>query len=485
MTEGEPSMNHSIRKIHAAAVRILKEVGIRLPHPEVLEILRQQGMRISGDRVFFEETQIMDWVQKAPAEFTLYARNPRHDMVIGGGHAGCAPGFGWPTTLGAGGARREGLGKGYFPFSKLVHQSPGFKINGGILVQPNDVDPATSHLVMLYAAVLASDKCLMGVPGHAAQINATMEMLALLYGGMDAFTARPRVLTMISTISPLLIDEMALDSVLACARHNQPMIISPAPAAGTTGPIDLAGNVALATAEALACITVAQMVREGVPVVFGLQSYGADLRTGDISIGSPAYALQAGCCARLARHYGLPSRAGGATTDARSVNVQSGYESMLAISTAFENRINLMVHSAGILDRFAGMSYEQFMVDLELIRMVRFYRRGIVIESDADLAVDLIGKVGPGGQFLTQMDTMKKCRTHSWVPAFSGNPSGEKKPPGDQVLGEIRRRMNDTLETYQQPPLPDDALREIDRFLTGQAGVAPETLSAVKTGIAA
>jgi trimethylamine:corrinoid methyltransferase-like protein len=32
------------------------------------------------------------------------------------------------------------------------------------------------------------------------------------------------------------------------------------------------------------------------------------------------------------------------------------------------------------------------------------------------LNMDLIQKIGPGGQFLTSRDTMEKCRSHSWNP---------------------------------------------------------------------
>jgi len=108
--------------------------------------------------------------------------------------------------------------------------------------------------------------------------------------------------------------------------------MSPGPAAGTTGPIDLAGTMALATAEALACIAIAQMIRPGVPVLFGLQCFGADLKTANISIGSPAYALMAKHTAELARYLNLPSRCGGSTTDALCVSPQSGYEGMLSMN---------------------------------------------------------------------------------------------------------------------------------------------------------
>ncbi len=466
-------MASTTTKIHQTAMRILAEVGVRICHPEVLSRFQDHGLRVSRDRVFFTENQVMDWTAKAPATFTLHARNPSYDMVIGGENTECAPGYGCPTIIAADGSRREACLSDYQAFAKLVHQSPEFNINGGILAQPTDVSADHSHLAMLYTALTCSDKCLMGVPGHKPQIQAAMDMLAIVFGGMESFTAKPHVLTMISTISPLVIDAMALDSILVCARHNQPMMISPAPAAGSTGPIELAGNVALATAEALTGIVVAQLVRPGVPVIFGLQSNGADMRTANISIGSPVYALQAGYCAQLARHYHLPSRAGGATTDAPAVTVQSGYESMLSLFSGFENHINLMVHSAGILDRYAAMSYEQFMVDLEMIRMVRFYRQGIAAHTEEDLGFEVIRQVGPGGQFLTHRDTIKKCRTHAWIPAFGSGRTQNR--PAEQILSDIRARCDQALADYRRPAMAPATLHDLDRFLSDQ-GMDPVIL---------
>jgi trimethylamine--corrinoid protein Co-methyltransferase len=257
---------------------------------------------------------------------------------------------------------------------------------------------------------------------------------------------------------------MALQSILVTVRHGQPLIISPSPAAGMTGPINMAGNVALATAEALAGITIAQMIREGTPVIFGLQSNGADLRTGTISIGSPAYALQAGYCARLARMYGLPSRGGGTTTDAKTVSVQSGYESMLSMLTAFQNKINLIVHSAGILDSFAGMSYEKFVVDLEIIEMVKFYLKDMAVDADA-LSFDGIKEVGPGGQFLTALDTFKKCRTHSWNPEISLRGTVTGNTPDGKLFENINQKINKMQDGYQKPELDAEIQKDLRRYL--------------------
>ena len=47
---------------------------------------------------------------------------------------------------------------------------------------------------------------------------------------------------------------------------GQPLIISCLAIAGATGPVTLAGNLALQNAEVLAGIVLAQLVREGTPV---------------------------------------------------------------------------------------------------------------------------------------------------------------------------------------------------------------------------
>lgn len=402
-----------------------------------------------------------------------------HDVVIGGDRIACAPGYGCATIYDATGGTREALLSDYIELSKLVHQCPHFQVNGGILAQPSDVPADKSHLIMLSAAITHSDKCLMGIPGNAAHIQDVMEMAAILFGGNASLMEKPRILTMISTISPLQIDEMALSSILASARYRQPLIISPAPAAGTTGPIDLATNIALATAEALAAIAVAQMIQPGLPVIFGLQCYGADLRTGNISIGSPAYSLQAKYCAALARMYKIPSRGGGTTNDAKAVSPQSGYESMLSMLTAWQNRVNLIVHSAGILDSFSGISYEQFIMDMELIDMIRYYEDDLEV-SDNTLNFDLIREVGPGGQFLTSPDTLQKCRTHTWNPEISLRGSIGNADPHEMFLANIARKRQKMVSGYKKPELAENISARLYDFLAAR-GISGEILNQIFT----
>jgi len=464
-------------KIYTQGIKILNEVGIKLKHPGIIDLVRENGVRVEQETAFFARDQIESWICKAPESFTLQAKNPLYDAVIGGTHRHFIAGYGCPTIYEKNGRSRGALLKDYVQFARLVHQCNHFSINGGILAQPNDVPAEISHLVMVYAALQASDKCLMGVPGNDSHMHQIMDMAAIVFGGKKALKHTHRVITLVNTISPLLIDETALSTIKVSAEYNQPLIISPAPAAGTTGPIDMAGNLSLATAEALAAIAIAQMVRPGVPVVFGVQCNTADLRTGGVSIGSPGYALQGKYTAALAKMLKLPCRCGGATTDAVCASPQSGYESMLSMVTACQNTVNLMIHSAGILDSFAAISYEKFIMDLEILDMLTFYLNDVEV-NDTTLNMDLIKEVGPGGQFLTCMDTMKKCRSHSWNPrvGVSGNVSPENAL--DLYYKNIDHALDQMLSSYQQPKVDADIKAKQDAFMMDQ-GVSSQILLSI------
>jgi len=171
-----------------------------------------------------------------------------------------------------------------------------------------------------------------------------------------------------------------------------------------TGPSTLAGNLALQNAEILAGIVLAQLVREGTPVVFAGASSIAEMRSGALSIGSPEMAMNTAATAQMGRYYNLPVRGGGAVCDAKLPDSQAAYESMMSLLMAMAqvSGINFVLHSAGILDSYNCMSYEKFVIDDEMCGMVKKIKRGYEVNPDT-LAFDIIKEVGPGGHFLDGM----------------------------------------------------------------------------------
>ncbi|HBW35287.1 MAG TPA: trimethylamine methyltransferase, partial [Desulfosporosinus sp.] len=55
-------MDDDLRKIHEASMAVLEQTGMRFHHPKVLEIMRQNRIRIEGQTAFFTRAQVIDWV---------------------------------------------------------------------------------------------------------------------------------------------------------------------------------------------------------------------------------------------------------------------------------------------------------------------------------------------------------------------------------------------------------------------------------------
>ena len=462
-------------------MEILQRGGVRFSDPLALEILKKNGVTLSGNTAFFTEDKVMSFVERAPARFTLFARNPAHDMTLGEGTSYYAPGYGCPAVIDDDGTKRNARFEDYVRFVKLVQKSDHFKINGGILVQPSDLLAPFATPLMIWATVNLSDKVIIGVPGTAREVEQIMAMGAILFNGQESFMAKPRILTLVNTLSPLQIDSNTINTIKIVAENRQALIISPGPMAGATGPVTLAGNIALGNAEALAAIAFAQMVRPGTKVIYGLQATTADLRTGGISIGSPGGAVQSRYCSALARKYKLPARNGGTSTDARCVSVQSGYESMLSMLVACESKTDLILHSAGILDSYGAMSYEQFIIDLEMMDMIDYLMADLPMDSDA-LGADLISRAGPGGQFLTSPHTLKHCRTVPFISALSHNRPGTdvKKDPNN--LAFIHSVYDTMMAGYKRPHLDPEIRTDLKHFLQG-IGISPELMEIPGRGI--
>ena len=79
--------------IERNADTILQDVGIDFrDDAEALDLFRKAGCDVKGERVHFPRGLARKLVQDtAPREFTQYARNPAHNVVIGGKNTVFAP----------------------------------------------------------------------------------------------------------------------------------------------------------------------------------------------------------------------------------------------------------------------------------------------------------------------------------------------------------------------------------------------------------
>ena len=452
----------AVEAIHQNTLRILEEIGIQFLSESSLELLKKNGVKVVGKRAYFTPKQVMDALDVAVKEFTVYARNPKYNVNMNTRDLYMTPGYGSPSVCEADGKVRPSTFDDFLKLCVIVQESEEFSINGGILAQPCDLDAEISAEAMIYATLCRSDKALFSVCGGKAQAENIMKMMKVIFG--EDLTKTPCTFNLISPLSPLGVTEATLDTIDVCAMNGQPLVIAPGNMAGATGPISLAGNISVANAEFLGINVYAQMVHPGTPIIYGFASTVSDMKNMQVSNASPGFLKEAKYGSLLAKKYGVPCRSGGGMSDANGLTAQAGVESAMSFFESFTERANLMMHATGSLHSFNTVSFEKFMLDIETFTRMKYYFGKMPIDEDA-LAFDAIQEtIEDGETFVTSDHTFERCRTDPWFSQVSVH-SNTKEEPNKVLYESIHKRMDALFANYTCPELPAEKRQALDQIV--------------------
>lgn len=452
--------------VHGASSRILSELGIEFQDEETLEILKAHGAAVKDGVARFDPSLVESWVAKAPRQFVQRARNPRHDITLGGDQTLFAPVYGPPFVLDLEGRRRSATMEDFQNFVRLASLARVIHQGGGAIVEPTDRPIATRHLDMLLALIQLSDKPFMGsvtAPGHAAD---SVAMAEILFGARE-IRERPALLALINANSPRRYDARMLGALKVYARARQGVIITPFLLQGAMAPVTLAGALAQQNAEVLAGIVLTQMIKPGAPVVYGSFLTTIDFRSGQPIFGSPESHLGTLASAQLARRYGLPFRGGGSFTSSKIPDAQAAAESVMSLLPTVTARAHLVLHAAGWLENGLVASYEKFALDCETLEALHHASRGLDL-SEESLAMDAIAEVPPGGQHLETEHTVRHFRRSFRGGGLFDYASYESWQREGELDARARAnlRVRRLLREHHPPPLDGAIEEELSAFVT-------------------
>jgi trimethylamine--corrinoid protein Co-methyltransferase len=430
---------------------------------EAVELFRAAGQTVEGDNlVKLDPEFVLEQVAKAPREFELVARNPDRSVHIGGDHMVFASVYG-PPFVREGDVRRDATMADYENFVKLSQSFPELDSPGGTIVEPNDRPLDSRHLDMVYALQTLSDKPYMGSVISGPNALDTIAMGEILFGGLPS---SPVSISLINCNSPLRWDDRMLSAMVEYNRANQAVVMTPFLLMGAMSPVSIPATLVQQLAEALAGIALCQLVQPGCPVVFGSFLSNTDMQSGSPSFGTPESAIGLLCTGQIARRYGLPFRSGGGLTASQTADAQGAYEALMTLLPTFLAGTNFVMHSAGWLEGGLVSSYEKFIVDIELLRMLRHEFTPLEID-EASLAFGAHEEVGAGGHFLGAAHTLERFRDCFYRPLLSSTENFERwsrnggKDAAERA-GEIWRK---TLDEYEEPPLDESVRAQLQEFV--------------------
>jgi trimethylamine---corrinoid protein Co-methyltransferase len=452
-------------KVHLATMTILRDQGIVFEEPRALDLFRKAGVKVDDaeQRVFLPPEFVTEQVRKAPSTFVLHARDPKHDVQVGGDRLVFAPVSGPPFVADREGGRREGTVKDQRDLIRLCEMIDVLH-HGCPEVAVKDLPIETRHLDILYDQIKLSSKGMIGDAWSTLRARDHIDMMAILFGGRERLLDLPVIVGVINSNSPMRYDSNMAEGLMEYAAAGQVNIITPFIMAGATSPVTLAAAVAQQNAEALAAVVLAQVVRAGAPVLYGSFLTGLEMRTGAPAFGRPEAALGILASAQMARRYGLPCRAGGVLTNSKLPDHQAGQEKMMMLWPILLGGVNYVLQAAGWSDGGLTASFEQIVLDAEMLEMVERFYSGVVVDEDS-LALDVIAHVGAGGHFLGEEHTRRRFKAEFYFPQLADTEAFEAwtKKGARDAHQRATDRYRKLLAAYQEPPLDaaiDEALRD-------------------------
>ena len=160
------------------------------------------------------------------------------------------------------------------------------------------------------------------------------------------------------------------------------------------------------------------------------------------------------------------------------MDAQIGHEKTLtAILPALTG--SNVIYGMGMLEMGMTMSYEQLLIDAEIVRMIRRVMMGIAVNKDT-LALDVIKSVGPAGTYLGERHTMKHMRKESSQTRLIDRHMYESwlKQGGQDMKERANDMAREILAKHQPMPLPEEAKKEIRSIIVEaeeELGIGPGT----------
>ncbi|MEM9098116.1 MAG: trimethylamine methyltransferase family protein [Pseudomonadota bacterium] len=454
-----------VEHIHQTSLRVLRDLGIRILNPEARRLLIAEGCDERADMMIHYPPELVEEkVALAPPSF-LWHGAPGYAVEVGPSTLLFGPGAGCPNANDLDRGRRPGSLQ---DFKEATQLAESFEViqKLGPSVEPQDVPVAMRHLETLFVQVTESRKIPFIFSRGTRQVEDSFRLLMMARGVDEAtFKNTAYVSTVVNTNSPRQIDVPMAQGIIDFAIWGQVNVITPFCLSGAMAPITPAGSLTLSHAEAMAGITLAQVVRPGAPVVYGAFSSNVDMKSGAPVFGTPEHIRTNFGAGQLARRLGIPWRSASGTAS-NAPDVQAAMETQAGLWGAVLGGANLIYHSAGWLEGGLTFGYEKFITDLEICQTIAEAMLPVETTEEA-IGFDAIAEVEPGGHFFSASQTMNRYATQFYEPVISDWSNFGQWTEGGSVSATDRAHdlWKKTLAEFEPPPMDAGLRSELEDFV--------------------
>lgn len=455
----------SINRIHLCSLNILKEIGVKIHNKELLQRLDStDGITVDHHKgeVRFDPEKVEKAIKIAGKNFIHFGRDYTKKAKFGYGEKVFSSSGGqWAWVDSRRKKRRTPNKQDFFDAIRLADALENIDIVGG-MAEPAEI-PRQVRDVFIYKELIKRTR-----KPVSAWINGKntakyiLEIFKAVSGGTKELQDKPLIKGLVTPVSPLQFNREGSDILMLFADIGLPLAFGSMVMAMVSGPATLAGTVALQNAEVLAGITISQVLRPGLPVLYVGIPHISDPRNMNISFGSPEQGIMAVMVTELSKKYGFPIAINVGLTDSNLPDGQAGVEKsatlllgMLAGADTFG--------SMGISGADQGFSLAQLVIDDETIGYLKRIIKGAEV-SDETLAYNVIKEVGIGGSFISMDHTLQHFRKELWFPTIFERLGWEvwEQSGRMDLLERAREKAEKIILQQKEEEIDKDLVEEID-----------------------
>lgn len=454
-------------RIHKGALRIMERTGIRIPCTTARAELRKAGALVDerSKVVRFPEGLVASLIKSVPSNIVLGGRTKEFDLPVDGTHHyyttdGCGISVWDERTKTRRNSTLADISRTAVIGDWLQHVSIYEP-----MVVANDV-PAEKHVVMGVREALRNTEKHIETESTTKpdEARAQVRMAAEVAGGPEELRRRHNISAMVCTTAPLQLEELATEDALVWAENHVPVHITAMGQMGLTGPATVPGDLIICHAETLALASVMQAHEKGAPLLYGSVLSSMDPRTGAVNFGSPETMMLAAGSSEMARFMNWPCSCGGIGPGAAVPGVQASVEnSTMALLCAMTG--SEIMNGVGLVDNSTLLSYEQLMIDNDIVGLTIAACKEIPTDDDA-LALEVIEKVGVGGTYLAEMHTLRHAREF-YAPLIWSKDSYDSwvKRGKKDVMRVAKEKADSILAEHKPVPLEKEVSGRIDEIV--------------------
>src|SRR6056297_2682799 len=457
--------DQQIEKIYFSALEVLERCGADVFQDEAIELFKNSDAVVRGNRVRVPVSLVERALKTYLNKITLKGRNGKRSVALQKDHVYFGTGSDLPFTYDREtGERRRTLYKDIVNAARFVDYLPNydfFMSHGIVGDAPN---PLTYDRHQFMAMLEGCTKPMVVTSVDGEGLEDIWKMACLFQGGEEEFRLNPMFVAYIEPISPLTNDRTAVEKLLFAAEKGIPAMYTPCPSSGATAPATIPGMLVQSLAETLLATVLCYLKKPGMPLIMGGVTTVMDMRTTTYSYGAPELSLASAANTDISKWLGLLMFSTGGCTDSKAVDEQAAIECSTSLYYSYLSGANL-IHDVGYIDSGVNASLESLVMCNEVIGMIKQIGKGISTE-DEYLALELIDKTGPGGEFLTSDHTLQHYK--EWFqPKLQDRSDYEtwvregKKTMLDRINVETDRILNE----HQPEPIEDKLYKELKQII--------------------